>query len=122
MEYNNESINTLMKVCLVKKYHKSIDIYTKNAKRIDYILNGENTICFYNDTFLIISIDLNNNRKIWINTNILQRPFFNGDADYVEGLVENIFYISDWSKAIIRSRKRKLEQITLNVKKIESVK
>ncbi len=123
MIYNNKYINDLMKVCVDKKYHNVIDMFTEKAHRMDFTQNGKNKVCFYYETYLFISIDLLNNCKIYINTNILQTRLFemindrkltSHDLLHID-LIKHLDYISNMKKVLSKLRIKKLEQIKTNI-------
>jgi len=53
-----EILNLLKIVLLDKKYHEMIDnFYRARIHRHDFLLNGQNKICYYYNGYLVVSID-----------------------------------------------------------------
>lgn len=100
-------------------YYDTIDFLIDNSRRNDFFLNGRNQICFYINTFLVISFDTLNNNEIYINTNLLQITKYELDnakkwSDWKTVNLEYLEYKKNSNLILNKIRKDKLKQLNEN--------
>ena len=126
MEISHSFVLDILKICMGEEYYDGIYYLYKNMKRDDFKDYGHNKICFYYESsdsfngyhpkYYILSIDLNNNNKISINTNLIQirTKVSRGITDYTElymKIKSSIKYEKNFNLVSKLIRKQKLEQI-----------
>lgn len=116
-KFTHKYVADLMKYCINNEYYNNtIDFLIQNSKKTNFILYGNDEICFYYQTFLILSIDKLNNNDVYINTNLLQVTTYELNTNkkwnhWNSPPLKDIKYNTKYYDFILAQRKEKLEKL-----------